>query len=55
MKDVGYRTDCFGKWNVSNLTRRLANDFGFDRWFGLHINHDFYTHKIKGTGEHELR
>ncbi|MGB0579639.1 MAG: sulfatase-like hydrolase/transferase, partial [Limisphaerales bacterium] len=54
MKDAGYRTACFGKWNVSNLNRRRANDFGFDRWVGLHLNHDFYTHKLERTGEHDL-
>jgi arylsulfatase A-like enzyme len=54
MKDAGYRTGCFGKWNVSNLNRRRANDFGFDSWVGLHLNHDFYTHKVKRTEEHDL-
>ena len=43
MKDAGYRTACFGKWNVSNLNRTPANAFGFDTWVGLHLNHDFYT------------
>lgn len=54
MKGVGYRTACFGKWNVSNLNRRRANDFGFDAWVGLHLNHDYYTHKLERTGEHDL-
>ena len=54
MKDAGYRTGCFGKWNVSNLNRRPANDFGFDRWVGLHLNHDFYTHKVVRTGELDM-
>jgi arylsulfatase A-like enzyme len=54
MKDAGYRTACFGKWNVSNLNRRRANDFGFDSWVGLHLNHDFYTHKVPRTQEHDL-
>ena len=54
MKDAGYRTACFGKWNVSNLNRRRANDFGFDTWVGLHLNHDFYTHKVIRTQEHDL-
>jgi len=54
MKDAGYRTGCFGKWNVSNLNRRRANDFGFDRWVGLHLNHDFYTHKVVKTGELDM-
>ncbi len=54
MKDAGYRTACFGKWNVSNLNRRRANDFGFNRWVGLHLNHDYYTHKLERTGELDL-
>ncbi|MDP6354302.1 MAG: sulfatase-like hydrolase/transferase [Planctomycetota bacterium] len=54
MKDAGYRTACFGKWNVSNLNRRRANDFGFDTWVGLHLNHDFYTHRLVRTGELDL-
>jgi arylsulfatase A-like enzyme len=54
MKDAGYRTACFGKWNVSNLNRRRANDFGFDSWVGLHLNHDFYTHKLLASGELDL-
>jgi arylsulfatase A-like enzyme len=54
MKDAGYRTACFGKWNVSNGNRRRANDFGFDTWVGLHLNHNYYTHKLERTGEHDL-
>ena len=54
MKEAGYRTGCFGKWNVSNLNRRRANDFGFDRWVGLHLNHDFYTHRVKRTDELDM-
>ncbi len=54
MQEAGYRTACFGKWNVSNLNRRRANDFGFDTWVGLHLNHDYYTHKLLRTGEHDL-
>ncbi|MEO1992810.1 MAG: sulfatase-like hydrolase/transferase, partial [Pirellulales bacterium] len=54
LKDAGYTTACFGKWNVSNLNRRRANDFGFDHWVGLHLNHDYYTHKLVQTGEHDL-
>ena len=54
MKEAGYRTACFGKWNVSNGDRRPANDYGFDRWVGLHINHDYYTHKLAATGELDM-
>ena len=42
-KDAGYATGCFGKWNVSHnktIGRIAPNAFGFDRWVGLHLNHD---------------
>jgi arylsulfatase A-like enzyme len=54
MKEAGYRTGCFGKWNVSNKNRTPANAFGFDTWVGLHLNHDFYTHKLVVNGEGDL-
>ena len=54
LREAGYRTACFGKWNVSNLERRRANDFGFDSWVGLHLNHDFYTHELLRTGELDM-
>ena len=54
LQSVGYRTHCFGKWNVSNLERRRANDFGFDSWVGLHLNHDFYTHRLIRGGELDM-
>jgi len=50
MKEVGYRTGCFGKWNVCNAELTPPNDLGFDRWVGFHFNHDYYTHrKIKNN------
>jgi arylsulfatase A-like enzyme len=54
LKEAGYRTACFGKWNVSNRNRTPANAFGFDRWVGLHLNHDYYTHKLVANNEHDL-
>lgn len=54
MKEAGYRTGCFGKWNVSNMHRTPANAYGFDTWVGLHLNHDFYTHKLIADGELDL-
>lgn len=46
MKENGYRTACFGKWNVANLEPISPVEFGFDRWVGFHFNHDFYTHRL---------
>lgn len=54
LNEAGYRTACFGKWNVSNLERRRANDFGFDSWVGLHLNHDFYTHRLVRGSELDM-
>lgn len=54
MNDAGYRTACFGKWNVSNRDRTPANSFGFDTWVGLHLNHDYYTHKLVANGELDM-
>lgn len=54
LKNVGYDTACFGKWNVSGTERRPANDYGFDIWVGLHNNHDYFTHKLVRTNEMDL-
>jgi hypothetical protein len=54
LQQAGYATGCFGKWNVSNNSRRPANDYGFDKWIGLHRNHDYFTHKLVATGEPDL-
>jgi arylsulfatase A-like enzyme len=54
LKEAGYATGCFGKWNVSNTGRVPANKFGFDRWVGLHLNHDFYTHRLLARDELDM-
>lgn len=54
LQSAGYTTGCFGKWNVSNTGRVPANKFGFDRWVGLHLNHDFYTHRLLANGELDM-
>jgi arylsulfatase A-like enzyme len=57
LQDAGYATGCFGKWNVSHSRtkgRVPANAFGFDRWVGLHLNHDYYTHRVERTDELDL-
>jgi arylsulfatase A-like enzyme len=53
LKETGYATAAFGKWNVSHVViengtavKKAPNDFGFDRWVGLHLNHDYYTHRL---------
>jgi arylsulfatase A len=56
LKDAGYATGCFGKWNVNNADRATVgpNAHGFDRWVGLHLNHDYFTHRVIRTGELDL-
>lgn len=54
LQEAGYATGCFGKWNVSNTGRVPANEFGFDRWVGLHLNHDFYTHRLKANNKLDM-
>ncbi len=54
LKEAGYATGCFGKWNVSNNGRVPANKFGFYRWVGLHLNHDFYTHRLLANEELDM-
>lgn len=54
LQEAGYATGCFGKWNVSNTGRVPANQFGFDRWVGLHLNHDFYTHRLISNEELDM-
>jgi arylsulfatase A-like enzyme len=56
-KEVGYATACFGKWNVSHskISGPLPpNAFGFDRWVGLHLNHDYYSHRLGSSDELDL-
>lgn len=54
LQKADYATGCFGKWNVSNTGRVPANKFGFDRWVGLHLNHDFYTHRLISNDELDM-
>lgn len=54
LQEAGYATACFGKWNVSNTGRISATKFGFDRWVGLHLNHDFYTHRLMSNDELDM-
>lgn len=54
LKKNGYVTGCFGKWNVSNSGSVAANKFGFDRWVGLHLNHDYYTHRLLSNNELDM-
>lgn len=61
LKEAGYATAAFGKWNVSHVVmengtavKKAPNDFGFDRWVGLHLNHDYYTHRLVANNELDM-
>jgi len=42
LKDVGYKTACYGKWNVGGTANITPNDHGFDHWVGIHHNISYY-------------
>jgi len=57
LRRAGYRTACFGKWNVEgrgDVRRWLPNDHGFERWFGALYNHDYFTHRSVRSGKPDL-
>lgn len=49
LRQAGYATVLFGKWNVSGGNNEedpavLPAAHGFDHWFGVHANHNQHTH-----------
>jgi arylsulfatase A len=49
LKQAGYATAIFGKWNVSGGNNEespevLPGAHGFDHWLGVHANHNQHTH-----------
>lgn len=53
LKKAGYATACFGKWNVNNQERPAIgpNQHGFDKFVGLHLNHNYFTHRLEANNE----
>ena len=53
MKSAGYRTGCFGKWNIGFAEGSRPTDRGFDEFLG-HVsgNIDYYSHVY--NGKHDL-
>lgn len=41
----GYRTACYGKWNISGEEHISAHHYGFDHFVGLHHNINYFTHR----------
>jgi len=47
LKKAGYKTACYGKWNVGGVPNYTPNDHGFDHWVGLHHNFNYFTHRAQ--------
>ena len=53
LKPLGYRTACFGKWNIGFAPGSRPTERGFDEFFGHRSgNMDYYTYLY--AGEHDL-
>lgn len=49
MKDLGYATACFGKWNLGFAPGHRPTERGFDEYLGnISGNCDYYTHVYNG-------
>ncbi|MEX0718572.1 MAG: sulfatase [Planctomycetaceae bacterium] len=49
LKPAGYRTACFGKWNIGFAEGSRPTERGFDEFFGhASGNMDYYTHLYNG-------
>jgi arylsulfatase A-like enzyme len=49
LKQAGYRTGCFGKWNIGFAPGSRPTERGFDEFFGhASGNIDYYTHVYQG-------
>jgi len=53
LRNAGYHTGCFGKWNIGFAEGSRPTERGFDEFFGhASGNIDYYTHKY--NGQHDL-
>jgi arylsulfatase A len=53
LKEAGYVTGCFGKWNIGFAEGSRPTERGFDQFFGhASGNIDYYTHVY--AGKHDL-
>ncbi len=50
LKDLGYATQCVGKWHLGDQPEFLPTKQGFDRYFGIPYSNDMQR-KSKETGE----
>jgi len=44
LKEAGYKTACYGKWNIGGVENITPNAHGFDHWVGFHHNFNYLTH-----------
>ncbi len=51
LKQAGYRTACYGKWNIGGAKNITPNEHGFDHWIGLHHNFNYFTHRSLANPE----
>jgi len=52
LKQAGYVSGCFGKWNIGFLPGSRPTDRGFDEYFGnASGNCDYYTHVYRGRND----
>jgi len=50
LKERGYATGCFGKWDLGQLRRYLPLQQGFDRYYGFtNTGIDYFTHERYGV------
>ena len=42
LKEQGYTTGCFGKWQLGDLKGHLPTDQGFDYYYGIPYSNDMY-------------
>jgi arylsulfatase A-like enzyme len=59
LRRAGYRTACYGKWNLQGhrepgRSRFIPNAHGCEHWVGTRRNHDYFTHRSPLSKEADL-
>ena len=59
LRRAGYRTACYGKWNLQGhrqpgRSRFIPNAHGCEHWVGTRRNHDYFSHVSPLSGEPDL-
>jgi len=45
LKDAGYKTACYGKWNAGHQQDTMPHKHGFEHWIGITENCNYFTHR----------